>query len=278
MSRKKLSIFLVLLAVMIVLSGCSPNMLETADTEDLKEGNFFKRYLVYPLSLSLDTIADWLWGQYGLSILVVTIIIRFLVLPLNLKQYRSSKAMQALQPELKKIQEKYKDDRQKQQEETMRLFQQHGVNPLSGCLPLLVQMPILIALYYAIMLNSDIRSHSFLWLELGAKDSLYILPLLAALTTWIQQKVMMQYTPMNPQMQSIMIIFPILIFVMSMSFPSALPLYWVYSNIFTIVQTYFIYGRGSDNPSVAVETGAPDKGSGKRSAKGKGSKKGGRSK
>lgn len=279
MFRKKSLIVLALLAVTIVLSGCSPDIMATTETEDLKEGNIFKRYLVYPLSLSLDTIADWLWGQYGLSILVVTIIIRFIVLPLNLKQYKSSKAMQKLQPELKKIQEKYKDDRQKQQEETMKLFQLHGVNPLSGCLPVLVQMPILIALYYAIMWNPDIRTHNFLWLELGAKDSLYILPLLAALTTWIQQKVMAQYSPMNPQMQSIMIIFPILIFVMSMSFPSALPLYWVYSNLFTIVQTYFIYGRGEEEEALAAEA-ASNKGSGKGSAKGaqKRPKKGGRSK
>lgn len=278
MPRKKLFLILMLIAVTAVLSGCSSGIMDTAETEELKEGNFFKRFLVYPLALSLDTFADWLWGQYGLSILVVTIIIRIIVLPLNLKQYRSSKAMQALQPELKKIQEKYKDDRQKQQEETMKLFQTHGVNPLSGCLPLLVQMPILIALYYAIMLNQDIRTHTFLWLELGAKDPYYILPALAALTTWIQQKVMMRYSPaMNPQMQSIMIIFPILIFVMSMSFPSALPLYWLYSNLFTIVQTYFIYGKGSDAGAPAAET-AGGKGSAKSSKKGsqKGLKKGGR--
>ena len=230
---------------MVLLAGCSPGISDTTSTEDLKEGNIFKRYLVYPLSWSLDKIADILGGQYGLSILVVTIVIRFVVLPLNIKQYNSTKAMQKLQPELQNIKKKYKDDAKKQQEETMKIFQQNNVNPLAGCFPLIIQMPILIALYYAIVGNPDIRSHSFLWMELGQKDPFYILPILAAITTFAQQKIMSKYTPANPQMQAILMIFPVLIFVMSMNFPAAMPLYWVYGNIFTIVQTYFIYGRGS---------------------------------
>lgn len=223
----------------------------TRETVDLKEGNIFMHYLVYPLSLALNKIADILWGQYGLSILIVTICIRFLVLPLTLKQYKSSKAMQALQPEMKKLKEKYKDDAKKQQEETMKLFQSNGVNPLAGCFPLIVQMPILIALYYSIIWNPAIREHTFLWVELGAKDPYYILPIIAAITTFIQQKVMAKYTPMTKQMQSIMMVFPVLIFVMSMNFPAAMPLYWVYGNIFTIVQTHFIYGGSQKGGQVS---------------------------
>jgi YidC/Oxa1 family membrane protein insertase len=149
--------------------------------------------------------------------------------------------MQDLQPEMKKLKEKYKDDAKKQQEETMKLFQTNGVNPLAGCFPILVQMPILIALYQAIMRNQAIHEHTFLWLNLGQPDHFYILPAIAALTTFIQQKFMA--TQMSAQMQSLMFIFPVLIFVMSMNFAAALPLYWVYSNIFTIVQSYFIYGN-----------------------------------
>jgi len=122
----------------------------------------------------------------------------------------------------------------------MKLFQKHGVNPLAGCFPLLVQMPVLFALYHAIMRNPEISEHSFLWMQLGEKDPYYVLPILAALTTYIQQKVVSTQTP--AQMQALMIIFPVLIFVMAMNFASALPLYWVYSNIFTIVQSYFLYG------------------------------------
>jgi YidC/Oxa1 family membrane protein insertase len=228
-------------AVMLFLSGCSPT---TATPIDPVNGNFFTKYFVYPFSWFMDWVAQHLWGQYGLAILVVTIIIRFLILPLTLKQYKSSKAMQALQPEMKKLKEKYKDDPKKQQEETMKLFQQNGVNPLAGCFPLLIQMPFLIALYQAIIRNESIREHSFLWMRLGEPDPYYILPAIAALTTFVQQKVMMATQPNNmqmPQMKMLLYLFPVMIFVMSMNFASALPLYWVYTNIFTIVQTYYIY-------------------------------------
>lgn len=236
---RRFATLLPLAFLLLLLAGCTP-----ATTPIDPNNGVWDKYFVYPLAYVLDWFAALLWGQYGLSILVVTVIIRFIILPLTLKQYKSSKRMQELQPEMKKIKDKYKDDPKKQQEETMKLFQTNGVNPLAGCFPLLVQMPILIALYNAIMRNHHINEHSFLWMQLGTKDPYYILPLLAALTTYLQQKMMK--TQMNPQMQSLMFIFPVLIFVMAMNFASALPLYWVYSNIFTIVQSYFIYG-GSDN-------------------------------
>lgn len=243
--RKRLLAVAALLIIAILLAGCTPNRMDTIQTEDLLEGGFFQRFFVFPMSWALDTFARLLFGEYGLSILVVTIIVRLLVLPLNLKQFKSSKAMQRIQPELQALQKKYKNDQQKLQEETMKLFQKHNVNPLSGCFPLLVQMPILIALYYAIMYNPDIRSHTFLWMDLGTKDPYYILPILAAITTFLQQKIIQMYTPPNPQMRMIMMIFPVMIFVISMGLPAALPLYWVFGNIFSVVQTYFIYGRGS---------------------------------
>ncbi|MFC0210927.1 membrane protein insertase YidC [Paenibacillus chartarius] len=238
------------LALMPLLLAACGNT--TPQPIDLETADFFTKYFVYPLSFTLDWFAQHLWGQYGLSILVVTIIIRFLILPLTLKQYKSSKRMQELQPELKKIKDKYKDDAKKQQEETMKLFQANNVNPLAGCLPLIVQMPILIALYQAIMRNPDIHTHTFLWLNLGKADPFYILPLLAAATTWLQQKVMSSQMN-NPQMQSLMFIFPVLIFVMSMNFAAALPLYWVFSNIFTVVQSYFMYGRNNNQPKPAAK-------------------------
>ena len=238
MARRRLYIVSSLMIVVALLTGCSMN--PAVNPIDPNNG-IWDRYFVYPISVLLNWFAEMFWGQYGLSILVVTLMVRFLILPLTLKQYRSSKKMQALQPELKKIRDKFKDDPQKQQEETMKLFQKHGVNPLAGCLPLLVQMPILFALYHAIMRNAEISQHNFLWMQLGSPDPYYILPTLAALTTYAQQKIMS--AQMTPQMRSLMVIFPILIFVMSMGFASALPLYWVYSNLFTVVQTYFLYGR-----------------------------------
>lgn len=236
---RRLATYLPLLFMFLLLAGCTP-----ATTPINPENGVWDKYFVGPLANALDWFADVLWGSYGLAILVVTIIIRFIILPLTLKQYKSSKKMQDLQPELNKLKTKYKDDPKKQQEETMKLFQSNGVNPLAGCLPLIVQMPILIALYNSIMRNHNIAEHSFLWMQLGTKDPYYILPLLAALTTFIQQKTMS--TQMNPQMKNLMFIFPVMIFVMAMNFASALPLYWIFSNTFTIIQNYFIYG-GSQN-------------------------------
>ncbi|WP_442951682.1 membrane protein insertase YidC [Paenibacillus sp. GYB003] len=247
MARRRIHLALLFVAAIALLSGCSSM---SAQTNPIDPNNgIWDRYFVHPLSWLLNWFAELLWGQYGLSILVVTIIIRFLVLPLTLKQYRSSKAMQAIQPDMKKIKDKYKDDPKKQQEETMKLFQKHGVNPLAGCLPLLVQMPILIALYNAIVRNGEISQHTFLWMQLGTPDPYYVLPTLAAITTFLQQKVMASQT--TPQMQNLMLIFPVLIFVMSMNFASALPLYWVYSNLFTVVQSYLLYGRSNQKGDVS---------------------------
>ncbi|MDF2647801.1 MAG: yidC [Paenibacillus sp.] len=242
MTRRRIYTLTLLSLMILVLAGCGSMSPETNPINP--DNGFWDRFFIYPLSSLMDWFADVLWNQYGLSIMVVTVLIRFLVLPLTLKQYRSSKKMQLLQPEMKKLKEKYKDDPKKQQEETMKLFQTNGVNPLAGCFPLLVQMPILIALYHAIMRNGEINQHTFLWMQLGTPDQFYILPTIAALTTFVQQKMMANQMP--SQMQALMFIFPVMIFVMSMNFASALPLYWVYSNLFTIVQSYFLYGRSND--------------------------------
>ena len=108
--------------------------------------------------------------------------------------------MQALQPEMAKIKQKHKDNPQKQQEETMKLFQEHRVNPLSGCLPLIIQMPIFIALYNSIYYSKDIKEHYFLWMQLGQSDPYHILPIIAAITTFIQSKMMQASQPNTPQM------------------------------------------------------------------------------
>ncbi|UOF91753.1 YidC/Oxa1 family membrane protein insertase [Fodinisporobacter ferrooxydans] len=180
---------------------------------------------------------------YGWSILIVTLIIRLATLPFYLKQLRYTKGMQVLQPEIKKIRDKHKNDAQKMQQEMMKLYQQYNLNPLSGCFPILIQMPILLALYRAIMYNTSIKSASFLWVSsLGLPDHFYILPILAAALTYFQQKMMMVGTigGMSEQQQKMMlIIYPVMILFISFKFPAALALYWVYGSVFTIAQTYF---------------------------------------
>src|SRR5699024_4509080 len=146
-------------------------------------------FFVWPLSQVVTYFAGILGNSYGLAIIVVTVIIRLILLLLYVKQLKNSNAMLEIQPAFKALQEKYSskdaNTQQKLQQETMKLFQKHGVNPLAGCLPVFVQMPILIAMYHAIMRTTEIQSGEFLWFQLGTPD--YILPLIAAGATFLQQ-------------------------------------------------------------------------------------------
>nr|WP_154119395.1 YidC/Oxa1 family membrane protein insertase [Paenibacillus monticola] len=252
----------VLILSLAVLSGCTSSVSVTHTTEDLKNGGFWQSNVVYYFALALDTFAKWFNGQYGFAVLVMVIIVRTLILPLTMKQVKSSRAMQAIQPELQKIQKKYKETPEKVQQETMRLFQENKVNPMAGCLPLIVQMPVFIALYNSIYYNPSLREHTFLWLQLGEPDKLFILPILAALTTFIQTRMMTKMNPTQMQgpMQFMMMVYPVLIFVMSYNFPAALPLYWVYSNIYTIIQNYFLYRNNGKNKLAVAGAGVIDVG------------------
>ncbi|WP_332634391.1 YidC family membrane integrase SpoIIIJ [Halalkalibacter flavus] len=237
---KKFGLVAMMIGLLVLMTGCFN--IEEPITKD--STGFWDSYLVYPLSWLIIYFADIFNGSYGLSIIVVTILLRILILPLMIKQTKSAKAMQAIQPEMQKLREKYsaKDQKtqQKLQQEMMAMFQEHGVNPLAGCLPLFIQMPILLAFYHAIMRTGEIGNQPFLWFELGTPDPFFILPIVAGITTFIQQKMMMVTD--NPQMKILLYVMPIMIFVFAIFFPTALTLYWVVGNIFMIAQTYFITG------------------------------------
>ncbi|WP_102348064.1 YidC family membrane integrase SpoIIIJ [Bacillus sp. Marseille-P3661] len=240
--KKKIALIGILVGLLAILSGCTEiNAPITAESEGV-----WNKYFVYPLSWLIVYFAELLGNSYGISIVVVTILIRLVLLPLMIKQTQSSKAMQAIQPEMQALREKYssKDQKtqQKLQQETMALFQKHGVNPLAGCFPLLIQMPILIGFYHAIMRTEEIARHNFLWFDLGEADPYFILPLVAGATTFLQQKIMMAGVDNNPQMKMMLYMMPIMIIVFAVTFPAALSLYWVVGNIFMIIQTYFIKG------------------------------------
>ncbi len=230
-----------------LLTGC----MDVNEPITKESEGFWNTYIVYPLSWLITYFATLFGNNYGLSIIVVTLIIRLAILPLMIKQMKSSKAMQALQPEMQKLKEKYssKDQQtqQKLQQETMALFQKHGVNPIAGCFPLLIQMPILIGFYHAIMRTQEIAQHNFLWFDLGERDPFFILPIVAGITTFIQQKLMMagtsgQNPAMMPQMQMMLWLMPIMIVIFAVNFPAALSLYWVVGNLFMIGQTFLIKG------------------------------------
>lgn len=239
MQKRHRYIILTLIVVFaaVALTGCAPDP-SSFDKLDPKTAGWWDKFLVIPLSSLLDWFKNLL-GNYGLSILVVTFIVRLAVFPLTWKQQKSTKAMQELQPKLVKIREKYKNNQQKLQEETMKVFQENNVNPMAGCLPLLVQFPILIAFYQAIMRNEHIADSHFLYMELGSPDPYWILPILAAFTTYIQ--FIATGAGDNPQMKVMVWIMPIMIFFLAFQFPAALSLYWVYGNIFTILQYVLIF-------------------------------------
>ena len=185
------------------------------------------------------------FGSYGLAIILLTIVIKMLLYPLTVKQVKSMRAMQELQPQMKKIQEKYKDKPQEMQMKIANLYKDTGVNPLAGCLPLLIQMPILMGMYYALYnFNYGEVAPTFLWLpSLSEPDPIYVLPVLSALTTFLQQK--MTTTEMTQQMKIMMTIMPVFIGWISLQFPSGLVLYWVTMNIVQIVQQWWMY-RGDE--------------------------------
>lgn len=198
----------------------------------------------------IDLFARWT-HDYGIAILVVTIIVRLITLPLFLRQMKYSKIVQEMQPQLQKIREKYKGNPQKINEETVKLIQQTGVNPMAGCLPTLIQLPVLWALYQAILSNPMLRTHKFLGLiPLGQPDHYFLLPVIAAATTYIQSKMMLAGN--DPQQRMMLVFMPAVVFVGAVSLPSALALYWIYGNLLTIVQYYFFVKR--NRPGVEKET------------------------
>ena len=195
--------------------------------------------------------------SYGISIIIFTIFMKVLLLPLNIKQTKSMKDMQRLQPELQKLNKKYKNNKEKLNEETLKLYKTFKVNPAGGCLPLLLQFLILIGLYQTLLhpetwvfVNGTISGidMSFLWMEsLSVPDPIYVLPILAALFTFVTQKFTMAAQPVtnpddpNAKTQKIMLYaMPIMIGYISISMPAGVALYWVVQNIFTFVQQFIM--------------------------------------
>jgi YidC/Oxa1 family membrane protein insertase len=212
-----------------------------------KNDGFFQTYFVHPFSLSIHSVADFFGGNYGLAIILVTLIIRLALMPLMLRQYKNQMAMKekmdVLKPEMDAIQKKMKvekDPKKKQelQAEMMGLYQKHGVNPLNmGCLPILIQMPILTGFYYAIRGSEEIKTHEFLWFSLGHPD--IAITIIAGLIYYFQFKVSQSNMPtqQQEQMKYMGLLSPLMIVMFSFSAPAALPLYWVVGGTFLILQT-----------------------------------------
>ncbi|MCK8617526.1 membrane protein insertase YidC [Fructobacillus sp. M158] len=194
---------------------------------------------------SILGVSSWFSASYGMGIVLFTIFIRFFILPLMVYQMDSMKKMQVLQPQLKVLQEKYAgrdtETRTLLAQEQQALYKEHGVSPFASMLPLLVQMPVLIALYQGIHNSSVLRSGSFLWLNLGNQDPYFVLPVLAALFTFGSSWLSTQANPQQNAMTKILpFVFPFIIFFTSLAVPSAVSLYWVVGNLFQMIQTFFL--------------------------------------
>ncbi|MFS0788487.1 membrane protein insertase YidC [Shouchella sp. 1P09AA] len=254
--KRKILLTTSLLFMAVVLAACGIDEPITAESE-----GFWNSFFVYPMSFLIQFFSDLTGGHFGWGIIIVTILIRLLILPLALKSQKSSRAMQALRPEMQEIQERMKkaqgnpEKQREVQTEMIGLYQKHGVNPAAGCLPALVQIPIVMALYFAIMRTEAIGQgpeSDFLWFNLGQMDP--VLPFIAGITTFIQFKMSMSQMPANPlgegmpnPMNIMLWILPVMIIIAGLTLPSALALYWVIGNIFMIVQTYFIIVRPNMN-------------------------------
>jgi len=197
------------------------------------------------MGTTLSTFHGW-GAPWWLSIVMLTIVVRTLLFPLTFRQVKNMRKMQELKPDMDEIRAKHKGDNRKQQEEIMKLYQERKVNPLGGCLPLVVQLPIFIVLYYTIRKFDALESFAsgglFWFKDLTVADPFFILPVAYVLTMMASQYWTLQYTA--PQQKQLMRILPIVFGFFLMRFPAGLFVYWISSNIITFAQNYVIYGRG----------------------------------
>ncbi|MBI2468689.1 MAG: membrane protein insertase YidC, partial [Candidatus Rokubacteria bacterium] len=178
--------------------------------------------------------------NYGVAIILLTVLVKIAFYPLTQKSMTSMKRMQALQPQVNALRAKHKADPQRFQREQMELFRKHKVNPMGGCLPMVVQVPIFYALYLTLQYSVELQGAPFLlWItDLSKKDPYYVLPILMGVSMLVQQ--MMTPTVGDPRQARVMLIMPVIFTVMFLEFPTGLVLYWLVNNVLSIGQQYLI--------------------------------------
>lgn len=205
---------------------------------DLTVDYGFLWMIAKPLFAALDFIHG-LVGNWGIAIIILTFLIKVLFFYPSAISYRSMAKMRKVQPKMQALKDTYGDDRQRMSQELMKLYKTEKVNPVAGCLPMLLQMPVFIALYWALMESVELRHASFLWLhDLSVKDPYFILPLVMGLTMWIQQS--LNPTPPDPMQAKLMQWMPVFFTGLFMFFPAGLVVYWVVNNTLSIIQQYVI--------------------------------------
>lgn len=248
---------------MNILSFTSPTINVPAGTVAEVDATFYSGPKIQSelkdLAVGLNQTVDygWLWpiakllflglqffhnlvGNWGWSIILLTVLVKLILWPLSSKSYRSMAKMRVIAPEMQRMKEEFGEDRMRFSQEMMALYKREQVNPLSGCLPLLLQMPIFLALYWVLMESVELRHAPWiLWIQdLSAMDPWFILPLLMGVTMFIQQ--MLNPQPADPMQAKVFKIMPIMFTVFMLFFPAGLVLYWIVNNTITITQQWFI--------------------------------------
>ena len=238
----------------------------------------FAEYIILPVFSWMNTFI----GNYGLIIIIFAFLIKLVTYPLSIASTKSMKKMSALQPALKELQEKYKDNPAKLQSELGRIYKEAGVNPLGGCLPVLLQMPLLYAMFYVFRSSIELRQHGLLWVkDLSIPDSILdfgfsipmygdhiaVFPILMAVTVFVQQKIT-PTTQTNEQMKIMVYMFPAMMLLFFNNMPAGLGLYYLMFNIFSVAQQFYINKTTTADDMPKVNLGTSSSGSGAKKKKG----------
>jgi len=215
------------------------------DLEDVNPYGWVLRPVIRPFANLIVVVLLWMHETmdvgYGWVLILFGLAVRLLLWPLNQKAMRSSMAMQAVQPELKAVQERYKQDPQRMQQEVMKLYKEHGVNPLGGCLPMLIPMPVLFALFFVFRQTIEFRGVPFLWLpDLSRADPYFIIPIVMGLSMFVVSKLGQRGVPPNPQAKMMLYVMPAFLTFIFLRLSSGLNLYYAVSNIASIPQQWMI--------------------------------------
>jgi YidC/Oxa1 family membrane protein insertase len=226
----------------LILEEIAPNLNLTVDYG-------FLWWLAVPLFYLLDWLHTFA-GNWGVAIILLTVLVKLVLYPLSAASYRSMANMRRVGPQMKKLQERYSDDRQKLSQEMMALYKKEKVNPLGGCLPMLLPMPIFIALYWVLFESVELRQAPFfLWIDdLAAMDPFFILPLLMGASMYVQQ--LLSPAVGDPMQMKMMKMMPIMFTVLFLFFPAGLVLYWLVNNILGVAQQWWVI-RQTENAQVA---------------------------
>ena len=242
---KRLLVLLTVVALAVVLTGC-------ASTGTLKpvshtSGSWWDRWVIYYMSTFLLWLSKLIGNNYGWAIIIFTIIVRLILYPLSAIQIKSTTKMQKIQPEMDALRKKYPgsdtESRTLLSQETNKLYKEAGVNPYAGCLPLIIQMPVMLALYGAIAQTPQLMTGHFMWMDLGKPDPYFIMPILSMILTFASTYISQLSMPKESQTLSSKIMtygMSIMVGVMGIYFQSAIVVYWVISNLFQVVQTFIL--------------------------------------